>query len=64
MADSPLGRTLLIANPAAHSGKGAAGAQFAERFLGSYASVTDGYEIRLTGRPRRGRGHGRGRGRL
>ena len=51
MADSPLGRTLLIANPAAHSGKGAAGAQFAERFLGSYASVTDGYVIRLTGGP-------------
>lgn len=51
MADSPLGHTLLIANPAAHSGKGAAGAEFARRFLGSYTSVTDGYEIRLTAGP-------------
>ena len=33
MADSPLGRTLLIANPAAHSGKGAAGTDFARHFL-------------------------------
>ena len=51
MADSPLGHTLLIANPAAHSGKGAAGAEFARRFLGSYASVTNGYEVRLTTGP-------------
>lgn len=51
MADSPLGRTLLIANPAAHSGKGAAGADFARRFLGSYSSATRGYEVRLTEGP-------------
>ena len=51
MADSPLGRTLLIANPAAHSGKGAAGAEFAHRFLGTYSSATDGYDVRLTSRP-------------
>ena len=51
MADSPLGRTLLIANPAAHSGKGAQGAEFARRFLGSYSSVTSGYEVRLTSGP-------------
>ena len=51
MADSPLGRTLLIANPAAHSGKGAAGADFARRFLGSYSSATLGYEVRLTEGP-------------
>lgn len=51
MADSPLGHTLLIANPAAHSGKGAAGAEFARRFLGSYTSVTNGYEVRLTTGP-------------
>ena len=51
MADSPLGRTLLIANPAAHSGKGATGAEFARRFLSSYSSVTDGYEMRLTAGP-------------
>ena len=51
MAHSPLGRTLLIANPAAHSGKGAAGADFARHFLGSFTSATRGYEIRLTEGP-------------
>lgn len=51
MPHSPLGRTLLIANPAAHSGKGAAGAEFAQRFLGSYSSATRGYEVRLTAGP-------------
>lgn len=51
MADSPLGRTLVIANPAAHSGRGARGAEFVQRFLASYASVTDGYELRLTAAP-------------
>ena len=51
MAHSPLGRTLLIANPAAHSGKGAAGADFARHFLGSFSSATCGYEIRLTEGP-------------
>lgn len=45
---SPLGRTLVIANPAAHSGKGAQGAEFAEHFLGSYAAATNGYDVRLT----------------
>ena len=51
MSDSPLGRTLLIANPAAHSGRGAEGAEFARRFLESYSAVTDGYDVRLTSRP-------------
>ncbi|WP_417802160.1 diacylglycerol/lipid kinase family protein [Thermophilibacter provencensis] len=51
MAHSPLGRTLLIANPAAHSGKGAAGADFARHFLGSYATATSGYEVRFTTGP-------------
>ena len=51
MTDSPLGRTLLIANPAAHSGKGAAGVDFARHFLGSYATATRGYEVRLTRGP-------------
>lgn len=51
MAQSPLGRTLLIANPAAHSGKGAAGADFARHFLGSYSTATRGYEVRLTKGP-------------
>lgn len=51
MACSPLGRTLLIANPAAHSGKGADGARFAQRLLDSYASATNGYELLLTAGP-------------
>ena len=51
MAESPLGRTLLIANPAAHSGKGAAGADFARHFLSSYSSATRGYDVRLTQGP-------------
>lgn len=51
MSASPLGRTLLVANPAAHSGRGAEGAEFARRFLGSYSSATDGYDVRLTSRP-------------
>ena len=45
MARSPLGKTLIIANPAAHSGDGEKGARFAETFLGSYASATDGFEV-------------------
>lgn len=48
MTESPLGRTLLIANPAAHSGRGAEGAEFARRFLASYGSATRGYEVVLT----------------
>ena len=51
MADSPLGRTLVIANPAAHSGRGERGAAFAEHFLKSYASATRGYEVRRTSGP-------------
>ena len=51
MSTSPLGRTLVIANPAAHSGRGAQGATFAERFLASYSSATRGYELRLTTAP-------------
>lgn len=51
MPQSPLGRTLLIANPAAHSGRGARGAEFARTFLATYASATRGYEVRLTEAP-------------
>lgn len=51
MSSTPLGRTLVIANPAAHSGHGAQGAEFARRFLSSYASSTRGYDIRLTEGP-------------
>ncbi len=50
MPDSPLGRTLVIANPAAHSGRGAEGADFAERFLASMGSATSGFKVlRTTG---------------
>ena len=50
MTDSPLGRTLVIANPTAHSGAGEKGAQFAEAFLTSYSSATNGFEVlRTTG---------------
>ncbi|QWT17856.1 diacylglycerol kinase family lipid kinase [Collinsella sp. zg1085] len=45
---SPLGRALVIANPAARSGKGAEGAAFAERFLGSFSSASAGFEVRRT----------------
>lgn len=48
MARSTLGRTLIIANPAARSGKGADAAAFSERFLGSYTAATDGYKLTLT----------------
>lgn len=48
MARSVLGRTLVIANPAAHSGHGAKDAEFARHFLGSYAAATQGYELLLT----------------
>ncbi|WP_028264047.1 diacylglycerol/lipid kinase family protein [Atopobium fossor] len=43
-----LGRTLVIANPASHSGKGAAAADFVERFLNSFESATEGYTIQRT----------------
>lgn len=51
MATTRLGRTLIIANPTAHSGKGAQGADFVRRFLDGYASLTNGYEMRLTSGP-------------
>lgn len=50
MAESPLGHTLIIANPVAHSGAGEKAVQYAERFLSSYAAATRGYEIKLTER--------------
>lgn len=48
MARSHLGRTLIIANPAARSGAGEAAAAFADRFLSSYSAATAGYELTLT----------------
>ena len=44
-----LGRTLVIANPVAHSGQGEGAAQFVERFLSAYESATSGYRIARTG---------------
>ncbi|MCI1665029.1 MAG: diacylglycerol kinase family lipid kinase [Atopobiaceae bacterium] len=46
-----LGRTLVIANPAAQNGKGRQGAEFVERFLQGYESATDGFEVTLTDGP-------------
>ena len=51
MPGSPLGRTLVIANPAAHSGRGEDGARFAQEFLQSYASATRGFEVVRTQEP-------------
>ena len=48
MPTSPLGRTLVIANPAAHSGKGAQGIDFTRRFLEAYDSATQGFELLVT----------------
>ena len=44
-----LGRTLVIANPVAHSGQGEGATQFVERFLSAYESATSGYRIARTG---------------
>lgn len=51
MSSPSLGRTLVIANPAAHSGRGARGAEFAGRFLASYSSITSGHEVVCTKGP-------------
>lgn len=51
MAAIDLGRTLVIANPAAHSGRGAEAAERLGRFLDAYGSLARGYELRLTAAP-------------
>ena len=48
MVQNGLGRTLIIANPAAHSGEGESAALFATRFFSSFHSETSSCEIRLT----------------
>ena len=48
MPNSNLGRTLVIANPTAHSGKGAQAATYAKHFLDSYSSATTSYSLKLT----------------
>ena len=48
MGTSPLGRTLVIANPAANRGHGSEGAAFVQCFLDSYHSATTHHELILT----------------
>lgn len=48
MPTSPLGKTLLIANPAARSGAGTKAAAFADGFFSSYESATSGFELVCT----------------
>ncbi len=48
MPSRDLGRTLIIANPAARSGRGEGAAVFATRFFSSFRSVTSSCEVRLT----------------
>ena len=43
-----LGRTLIVANPVAHSGRGEGAAIFATRFFSSFHSATSSCEVRLT----------------
>ena len=60
MAVRSLGRTLVIANPTAHSGRGAQAAERVRRFFESYDSVTTSYEHRLTTAPGDGETMARG----
>lgn len=48
MAQTYLGQTLVIANPSSHSGKGAAAADFVERFLHSFSRATQGFSVYRT----------------
>ena len=45
-----LGSTIVIANPAARSGKGGHAAELVGRFFESYTSATDDFRLRLTSR--------------
>ena len=48
MSATTLGRTLLIANPTAHSGAGAKAAEFSDSFIQSRPELTSSFETRLT----------------
>jgi len=48
MSPYSLGRTLIIANPAAYSGRGEAAAIFAMRYFSSYTTTASSCEVRLT----------------
>lgn len=51
MPSQGLGSTLVIANPASHSGKGAAAAARVKRFFESYENATESFELVLTKEP-------------
>jgi YegS/Rv2252/BmrU family lipid kinase len=55
MAGVEFGRSLIIANPASHSGLGAQAAARVGRFFDCYASLTRGHELVLTEGPGDGR---------
>lgn len=46
-----LGTTLVIANPASHSGRGAASAEAARRFFEAHPSLTTSFELMVTQAP-------------
>jgi len=46
-----LGHTLIIANPASHSGKGALAAERVRRFFELYSNATESFEIQMTQAP-------------
>ena len=48
MSATTLGRTLLIANPTAHSGAGAKAAEFSDGFIKGMPELTSSFETRLT----------------
>ena len=48
MTTHDLGRTLIVANPAAHSGKGEAAVLFVMRFFSSNHFMANSCEVRLT----------------
>ena len=54
MASAHLGRTLVIANPTSHSGKGAAAAQRVQRFFESYRNASSTFDLELTHAPLEG----------
>lgn len=52
MPNLNLGRTLVIANPTSHSGRGRMAAMRAQRFFNSYSSISTSFEMLLTKGPK------------
>ena len=48
MATRNLGHTLVIANPVAHSGKGAQATQLVRRFFESFSNATTSFDLETT----------------